>query len=121
MRVEYFDIVSTLQEKSKTYHKRLKEFNAELHDDRLNFMGLGSVKEIVYFNTEDLWEVSQLDYTDNQRTSFILSLSNRIEKQKRVVYDTFMMLGDVGGLSDLLILIASAIVSVFNEPLMVAK
>ena len=47
MKVEYFDIVSTLKEKSKTYHKRLKEFNAELHDDRLNFMGLGSVKEIV--------------------------------------------------------------------------
>ena len=41
--------------------------------------------------------------------------------QKRIVYDTFMMLGDVGGLSDILVLITAAFVSVLNEPLFNAK
>ena len=44
----------------------------------------------------------------------------RTVKEKRIVYDTFMMLGDVGGLGDVLILGVASLVGIFSEPIMTA-
>ena len=42
-------------------------------------------------------------------------------EEKRTVYDLFMMLGDVGGLSDILTVVTATLVGFFNEPLMLAS
>ena len=84
-------------------------------------MGLGSAKEISFLNSADVMKAHTQDFTTNKRTSFVFTLSNRIVKQKRVVYDLFMMLGDVGGLSDIIIGICLTLVSVVNEPFMTSK
>ena len=41
--------------------------------------------------------------------------------EKRIVYDLFMMLGDVGGLSDILTVVTATVVGFFNKPLMLAS
>ena len=38
-----------------------------------------------------------------------MSLSQKVTRQRRVVYDIFMMFGDVGGLNDFLVLIFSGL------------
>ena len=42
-------------------------------------------------------------------------------EEKRIVYDLFMMLGDVGGLSDILSVVIATAVGFLNEPLMLAS
>ena len=51
----------------------------------------------------------------------MLTLSNQIFKEKRIVYDTFMMVGDVGGLNDFVTVILAYIVSNFSEYFMKTK
>ena len=97
----------------------MREFNAELHDDRINFMGLNEPKIINYLNPDDLIietpeTLSQMQYG----TCFALSISNVVTKQKRVVYDIFMLFGDVGGLYDFIFLILASVLGFWSEAFM---
>ena len=50
----------------------------------------------------------------------MMTLSAKVTKQKRVVYDVFMMFGEVGGLSDFLALVLGVIIGFFSERLLLA-
>ena len=85
----------------------------ELYDDRVNFMGLASAKELRYLNIAETPE-SMPDGMFGHFT-VMLSLTDKVIKQKRVVYDVFMMFGDVGGLKDFVGIFFSAIFCFFSE------
>ena len=50
-----------------------------------------------------------------------MALSEKVVRQKRVVYDIFMMFGDVGGLNDFLFLFFGTLFGYFSEDLLLAK
>ena len=52
-KIEFWQRVGRRIVRGKTWTKELREHRAELFDDRLNFMGLGQAKELVYYNSED--------------------------------------------------------------------
>ena len=72
-------------------------------------MGLGSAKELVYFNLEDELKTWDNFSSGSNSQSFIIALSTRIVKEKRIVYDVVMMLSDVGGLADITFLFMTAL------------
>ena len=76
-------------------------------------MGLEEPKEFDYLNISDNYKVSS-NSIDNS-TKIWISLSKKINYQKRIVYDIFMMFGDVGGLNDFLGLLISPIFGLFSE------
>ena len=100
---------------------RLKEHRAELLDSQINFLGFSEPKEINYFNLEDQVTVYEQDWSpSNNLTSVVITLGSRLVREKRIVYDTFMMLGDVGGLNDFFGLTFSIIFGLFSEQFMQA-
>ena len=66
-------------------------------------------KEINYLNFSD----GSAFWSDINNSKFpfriYMSLSQKVTRQRRVVYDIFMMFGDVGGLNDFLVLILSGL------------
>ena len=52
--------------------------------------------------------------------TFQISLSGKVHIQGRVVYDIFMMLGEVGGLRDFIVLTSSSLMAVFSERFLLA-
>ena len=95
----------------------MNEFRIELQDDFINFMGLAAPKEIEFLNfyevTEKFSVVSDLAVHVSYLVEF--TLSDRIVVQQRVVYDIFMMFGEVGGLNDFLVLVLASIFGPFSE------
>ena len=81
----------------------LEEYQAELHDDPINFLGHSKPKLIKYLNVSDFAMPTQ---TRDKEVPFkiVFQLSQNVHKQKRVVFDIFMMLGEVGGLNDFFVL-----------------
>lgn len=119
-RLALWDQVTNL-DLGKTYLFKMKEHQTELYDDRINFLGFQEPKEINYFNLEDQLTVYPQDWSpQNNITSAIFTLGSRIIREKRTVYDTFMMLGDVGGLDGIFGLACAALVGIFSENFMQA-
>lgn len=50
-KIDFWDKIG-LKDGGKVYRQDLLQHDVELQDDRLNFMGLGSAKDIIYFNTD---------------------------------------------------------------------
>ena len=50
-----------------------------------------------------------------------MSLSTKVNIQKRTVYDIFMMFGEVGGLRDFIFLILAPFLSLFSERFLLAS
>ena len=71
-------------------------------------------KEINYFNLEDQISVYNQDWSPNNLTSAVFTLGSRTVREKRTVYEAFMMLGDVGGLNDFFGLVSAAFVGLFS-------
>ena len=80
-------------------------------------MDLATPQELDYLNFDDLVKETP---SRGQNILLDISLSNKVIKQKRVVYDIFMMFGDVGGLNDFLFLGLSMVFGFFSERYMVA-
>ena len=91
----------------------------DLYDDRVNFMGLASPKELHYLNFNE----SPASIPDGFFPHFtvMVTLTDKVIIQKRVVYDAFMMFGDVGGLRDFVGLFLSAIFTFFSERILKAS
>ena len=87
---------------TQTFHY-LGESRAMLFDDRVNFLGLTEPKEINYLTVTPGKELYPDAYPN--ATNFVFSLSKEVNVQRRVVYDVFMMFGDVGGLLDFILII----------------
>ena len=51
----------------------------------------------------------------------VLDISNKVNIQKRVVYDILMMFGDVGGLNDFVGLFLATVFGYFAENLKVSR
>ena len=104
----------------KSYVIEVEEYNTELYDDKLNFMDLSNSKEISYFSTGD--RIIEFPFNeDSSDNSDILGLSKKVTMQKRIVYDVFMMFGDVGGLNDFLILACGSLFGFFSQRFMLAS
>ena len=77
-------------------------------------MGLSEPKSITFLNTD-----SSVEYLPD--TNFLanfsvyINLSHKVIIQKRVVYDIFMMFGDVGGLRDFLYLFLTSVFGFFSD------
>ena len=71
-------------------------------------------------NFDDLI-TEDLSLSQRKDLSLVFTISQKIVHQKRIVYDTFMMLGDVGGLNDFFLIIFTATVGLFSERFMYAK
>lgn len=84
-------------------------------------MGLEPPKEIDYLNFDlDVKKHSNISsalFPDNVIT---IQLSKKVQYQKRIVYNIFMMLGDVGGLNDFLKLLLASALGFLSESLMQA-
>ena len=82
-------------------------------------MGFAKSKEINYINFNKL--VREQTVNPYGEFGFFFNISNRIVIQKRTVYTLLMMFGDVGGLSDFLVLGLSAFFTMYEEPMMLAS
>ena len=87
-------------------------------DDFFNFMGLSESRQISYLNFDANPLEVHMDYKD---PTLILGLSQKVIKQKRIVYDIFQLFGDVGGFNDFFILFASIITGFYTDKLMEAS
>ena len=63
-KIAFWDRIENNKQPGRLYTKTLREHRAKLYDDRLNFMGLGSAKEIEYLNVEDAMKVFNYDFTN---------------------------------------------------------
>ena len=68
-------------------------------------MNLAEPAELRYLNFAD--KVSQWPTHFRAPLTIQMNLSNKVFIQSRVVYDLFMMLGEVGGLRDFIVLFFS--------------
>ena len=93
----------------------------ELYDDRLNFLGLMPPKSLKYLNVDSKITEYPVLWAGTSAQSWAFMLSPKVTIQKRVVYDAFMMFGDVGGLLDFVYLILAAFFTVFAENFMQAS
>ena len=83
-------------------------------------MGLSEPKELNYLNFDkSSLKVSHRGF-DQPHFSVMISLSNEVTVQKRIVYDMFMLFGDIGGLRDFLALILASVFGLFSEHLKTA-
>ena len=83
-------------------------------------MGLSEPKELNYLNFDkSSLKVSHRSF-DQPHFSVMISLSNEVTVQKRIVYDMFMLFGDIGGLRDFLALILASVFGLFSEHLKTA-
>ena len=83
-------------------------------------MGLSEPKELNYLNFDkSSLKVSHRSF-DQPYFSVMISLSNDVTMQKRIVYDMFMLFGDIGGLRDFLALILASVFGLFSEHLKTA-
>ena len=61
--IAFWDRIQSIKQPGRHYTKFLREHRAKLYDDRLNFMGLGSTKELEYLNVEDETRVFNNDFS----------------------------------------------------------
>lgn len=95
------------------------EHRAELHDNRINFMGLSEPKQLNYLNIDDqLVEITSAATNQLTGTSFLFELSSKVVIEKRIVYDLFHLFGDVGGLFDFFVLLIGSIFSYSSQTLL---
>ena len=66
-------------------------------------MDLVEPKQLNYLNFDKKMHEKPLDFFPN--FTVVLDVSSDVTIQKRIVYDYFTMLGDVGGLNDFIIII----------------
>ena len=86
----------------------------------MNFLGLMPAKKISYLNFDEYVQEQQANI--NNEFTIALIISDKFTIQKRIVYDIFEMLGDVGGLHDfLLIIILSSFFGTFSQNFMVTS
>ena len=101
----------------KTFNCVMQETRVELQDNPLDPLGLIEPVQLSYLNVESCIE------KDLQASDFtiVVNLSNRVQIQKRVVYNILMMFGDVGGLYDFLGLFLATIFGFISQNLMLAR
>ena len=95
----------------------IDEFRTELYDDKINLLGLAPPKMVDYLSFRDNY-VEWPKGGHNFEVDF--RLSRKVTSQKRVVYDVFMLFGDVGGLHDFISLILAPIFGMFSTRLLSA-
>ena len=61
--IAFWDRIENNKQPGRVYRKTFREHRAKLYDDRLNFMGLGSAKEIEYLNLDDAMKMLNSDFT----------------------------------------------------------
>ena len=79
-KVEFFERIAPRRKGPRNIVKLLKEYNTELQDDRVNFMGMSSADELVYINTEERLIEYEYDFSTNNRTAFIIAFATSIIK-----------------------------------------
>jgi len=97
----------------------LIENRVELHDDRINLLGMTEPKKLSYLNLSD--KVTYYDVHNNSHFTVFFSLSKTVVIQKRKVYDAAMMLGDVGGLYDFFCITLSLVLAPIAETFLKAS
>ena len=76
-------------------------------------MDLSSSKEVNYFSTGE--RIIEFPFNEEgSPNAVILGLSKKVTMQNRIVYDVFMMFGDVGGLYDFIILACGSLFGFFS-------
>ena len=78
----------------------------------INFMSLAEPHELKYLNFAEA--KVEKENSSGALITLRFILSRRVYIQSRVVYDLFMMLGEVGGLSDFFVLILSTLMTVIS-------
>ena len=107
-----------INEKPFQLVKELVEYQTELNDNTFNFMGMTEPRKISYLNFDANQNSIELS---TQYSTILLSLSSKVVKQKRIVYDIFMLFGDIGGVKDFLFFNSSFVFGIFSKKLMEAS
>ena len=82
----------------QTYGIKLNEYRTELEDKRFNFLNLVQPETVNFMNFDPFFHESSVElFTD---FTIWITLSSKVSKQKRIVYNVLAMFGDVGGLND---------------------
>ena len=84
-------------DKPQLMYIKANEHRVNLIDNRFNFLGLSRGKNFNYLNLER----AELMPNTDDKFQITIELSRNVFIQKRIVYDIFMMLGDVGGLFEI--------------------
>ena len=99
----------------------MDEYRTKLYDDNINIMGLSEPTEINYVNYSGKYVAFQVNSEDTASLNIFFQLSQQVRMQKRVVYDVFMMFGDVGGLNDFLALVLASFFGLASERFLLAS
>ena len=83
--------------KNKVIQYYLNEHRVTLEDSLINFLGFDNKKVLNYLNFDDRYEEQPIS-SYNPHFHILFNLSKKVKYQKRIVYDIFVMLSDVGGL-----------------------
>ena len=103
------------------YDIKLDEYRTEFHDSRFSFLNLPEPDQLNYLN----FDPNYTDWGTNiellPNFTLLISLSNKVVIQKRIVYDMLQMFGDVGGLYDFVVLGFVTIFGFLSEQMMTAS
>ena len=117
--INFFGMLDLDQTKPHAFGITVNEHQASLQDNFINFLGMSNPTEINYLNFADKPRDIPIAMTpQTSGTSIMISLSQDFIIEKRIVYDIFMMFGDVGGLFDFLVLILMTLFGFWSELLM---
>ena len=82
-------------------------------------MELAKSKQLNYLNYDENIEQTNFPYPFELMVNIELSL--KVQIKKRVAYDTFMALGDVGGLAELTFILCSTIIGFYSQKFFLAS
>lgn len=98
--------------KGPVRYMSLNEIRTDLFDDRFDLLGFSEPKQVDYMNFDENILLVEEEFVGVLK--IVINQSKKVTKQKRVVYNCFMMFGDVGGLYDFLRLALATIFGTFS-------
>ena len=94
----------------------MQETRVQLSDSKYDALEIYEPEEIRYLNFAQHWQETDVeDFEVTNHFTVLMYLTNTVQVQKRNVYSFSMMLGDGGGLYDLLRIFSAAVFSTFSQ------
>ena len=103
-----------------SHHITLNEHRVTLSDDRYPSFGFGKPRKINYLNFDSNY-VTEESNRPGTYFEVTFSLSRKVFIQNRLVYNILDMLGDIGGLFEILQIFLSVFIGFFARNLFLIK
>ena len=107
-------VIGPNMNKNKVIQYYLNEHRVTLEDSLINFLGFDNKKVLNYLNFDDRYEETTIP-SHNPHFQIHLNLSKKVKYQRRIVYDIFVMLSDVGGLYGIIHTTLAVIIGYYSK------